>query len=237
MSETNPCASGCRTRDAHRAECGDDTCRGCLPRPATRGVLCDPCWMHLAADLAAVPDLMDHLAETARLEIAASAKPLTTDPVHRGDAAHQTVLPAAYLAADELWSLVTSWAQVVLEEHPADLRCPNARPWRGDVVAWMLPHLDWIGRQDWAADMRREIARDVRTLRARWPMAQDAEPDRPVPDVRCPRCDVVALRYYPPSVYRQPFAVACTECGRMFAEAEWDSFVFHTLRSEGRKIA
>ncbi|WP_125777180.1 hypothetical protein [Antribacter gilvus] len=236
MTTTNPCASGCRIRDEHKTDCPGDECRGCLPRPANRGTLCDTCYLHLTTDLGDVPALMEHLGEVARLAMVASAKPLTTDPVHRGDAAAQTVLPAAYLAADELWSLVVSWAQVVLEEHPANLRGPNARPWHGDVVAWMLPHVEWIARQEWAKEMKRELARDVRTLRARWPMPEDRENDRPVPDVRCPRCDVVALRYFPPAHYRQPFAVACTECGRLFSEDEWERLVSLLARTE-RKSA
>ncbi len=234
MSTTRACASGCTIRDEHLTDCGNDECRGCLPRQTEHGELCGRCWTSLATNLAGVPHVIAHLREIARLEQQPSAKPLTTDPVHRGDPAHGTVLPAAWLAADELWSLVTGWAQVVLEEHPMGLRGPNARPWHGDVVAWLVPHLEWVARQDWAPDFRRELARDVATLRARWPLPDDVERDRGVPDVRCPRCDAVALRFYPPQHFRQPFAVACGDCGRTFDEAGWERFVASYQRAEVR---
>lgn len=222
------CYTGCRIRDEHLTDCAADDCKGCLPRRAEVGTLCMPCYLQLVSRLGEVPDVVDWLRITAKLDIEPSARPMTTDPVHRGDPSEGIVLPAAWLAADELGSLATSWALLVLEEHPADLRGPGS----GDVVNWMLPHTEWIAGQEWACEMRRELSRDLATARARWPMPEDRAPDRAIPGVRCPRagCGHLALRYYPPAWFRQPFAVACTECGRSFSEDEWDVFVYSALR-------
>lgn len=232
--EVRPCASGCRLRDRHASECVDEACRGCLPRYAEHGVLCAWCWQKLADALADVPVLVTHLRATANALAEASGRPLDALTVRAGDPATRTVLHGAWLAADDLESLVASWALLVLEEHPARLRGPNAAPWHGDVVAWMAPHLAWISRHDWAPVMRRELSTTIATARARWPLPEDVERHRPIPDVRCPRCDRAGLWYYPPSFARQPFAVACqnSDCGRVFTEDEWTRLVHLLARAE-----
>lgn len=93
------------------------------------------------------------------------------------------------------------------------------------LVAWLMPWLDWCAEQEWAGEMRREVASMTATTLARWPMGDTRT--RPVPGVACPRCSLVGLTYTPPSWERQPFVVACSnpECGRVFAEDEWTRLV------------
>lgn len=226
MTQTRACESGCRIRDEHLTDCPGE-CRGCLPRPAVEGVLCGWCWQKLQASVVEVPAMVVHLREIARLDRIASARPLSSDPVHSGDPAHGSVLPAAWLGADELESDLTSWALLVLDAHPAGLRGPNQAPWYGDVARWITPHLAWCSRQEWAPDMRRELGRTLATLRARWPMPEDVERTRHIPNVPCPRCEQVSLEYSPPSWERMPFKVSCQneDCARVFSEDEWMRFV------------
>jgi hypothetical protein len=234
MSATRACQSGCRIRSEHLSDCSDvETCRGCLPRPADNGVLCAWCWQRLAGAVADMPAMVAHLREIARLDRQPSAKPLSTDPHAPADPAHGTVLSAAWLAADDLWSLLGSWAQCILEEHPANLRGPNARPWHGDVPRWVTPHLVWAARQDWAPEMLRELAAALGLAHARWPTPDDVEKPRTV-GARCPRCNQASLVYTPPSWERAPFKVAChnDDCGRVFSEDEWERFVHLTIAAE-----
>lgn len=226
MTETRACDSGCRLRDEHLTDCPGQ-CRGCLPRPAIEGVLCGWCWQRLQASVVEVPATVAHLREIARLDRAPSAKPLSSDPRPPRRPDEGTVLPASWLAADELENDLVSWARLLLDEHPHGLTGPNQAPWFGDVAAWIAPHLAWCARQEWAPDMRRELGRAIATARARWPMPEDGERDRQIPGVPCPRCDQVALEYSPPTWERMPFKVSCQneDCARVFSEGEWERFV------------
>jgi hypothetical protein len=97
---------------------------------------------------------------------------------------------------------------------------PTAR-----LVRWLLPQLAWCADQEWAGEMRSEIAGMVRTTMARWPIADTHT--RHIPATLCPRCDRASLTYTPPAAERAPFVVACTnpECGRVFDEDEWTRLV------------
>lgn len=254
---------GCHNNNGHRTHC-DRTCHGCLPRPAEYGHLCPWCWQQLHADLIDAPALIDHLRDVAHPH--ASAKPLT-DHHTRTDPAEGNLLSAAIDAADELHAHIASWAQLILEEHPAGLTGPTRDGWwishgRHDtdpetgepytseprtvgikdttgratqrLVTWLLPHLDWASRQDWAGTMRTELRDTTATTRARWPQAE--RPHRHVRGVPCSRCDHLTLNYSPPAAYRHPFTVTCTnpDCGRVFTEAEWDAHLAkYTLRKRG----
>lgn len=45
------CEAGCRVKDEHRDGCASEACRGCLPREAKVGYLCDGCYSRLEAQL------------------------------------------------------------------------------------------------------------------------------------------------------------------------------------------
>lgn len=217
-----PCAYGCTTTNQHTTDCPGN-CRGCLPRPAEHGTLCAWCWQRLNLDLESIPALLHHLREIAKPT--AQAAPLNDGTSRHGDPAEATVLPAAWLEADELENNIAGWAHVTIDTHPNALRGPNAAPWHGNVIAWLNIHLAWIATQDWCIEMRRELAAEPARLRARWPAPEDVERSRPV-DVPCPRCNQLTLTYTPPTVARQPFVVACAnpDCARIFNEDEWERF-------------
>lgn len=246
----NPCASGCTIRQQHVSDCPDrDTCRGCLPRSAEHGTLCRWCYQRLASDVAIVPDLVAHL----RIIGAPHAQ---TNPPADGksyrDPAEGNILPPAWTAADELHAMLASWALLVLEEHPNGVQMAGpdeAGAWHtryGTVVGiahinatvrlvqWLSTQLDWCARQPWAAEMRREVCDAVATTSARWPTATMVEEARAVA-MPCPRCEMLSLRYAPPSEYRQPFQVTCInpDCARVWTEDEWAWLV--KMVTEGEK--
>lgn len=237
------CLSGCTVRGQHRpdpAEDHADECRGCLPRPAEEGQLCAWCWQRMSSDVATSPALVRHLREMA--EPHAGTRP-ASDGRGYTDPAEGSILSGAVDTADGVHACLASWAHLILEEHPhgdqmagpdergawltrygatAGVRDPEAT---ARLVRWLLPLLPWCSGQEWAGEMRKEVAETVRTALARWPMEDYRT--RAIPATLCPRCDRASLTYTPPSVERAPFVVACTnpECGRVFSEDEWTRLV------------
>jgi hypothetical protein len=210
---TTPCATGCRVTGRHLDQC-QPPCRGCAPRDATDGTLCAWCARTLGDTLAAIPGLVAHLRDIG--EPHASTPPAGDGRGHQ-DPAESTVLPAAWLFADEMMSTVTGWARIVDEEGPGRFFVAD------DVCAWLMHSLPWIVAQEWAAEMRSELMRDVTTARHRWPTADDTEPARRV-DIPCPRCDLMSLVYTPPREAKAAFVVQCEspDCARVLTEDEFD---------------
>lgn len=217
------CATGCMARDGHHTpDCASKHCRGCLnPRYAEYGTLCAWCWVRLNSDIAEIPELIAHLRHIGEPH---AHTPPPSDTRTYTDPAFSTVLPAAWLAADELGRLLDSWVDNVLDAHPERLHGPAPGQ---EPAAWLSPHLPWVAGQDWAPEMREEITREVSTMKARWPTADMVERERDIPDIRCPRCDQVSLTYAPPAWFRQPFKVSCSnpDCARVFSEDEWERLV------------
>ncbi len=132
-ASVGPCLTGCTVRGEHgddcpgrcscapnrrhRASC-DGTCRGCKPRQAACGQLCAWCWNRLVEAVAGLPALVAHLRVLGDPD--ASAAPYDESgatPPHRP--AEGNVLPAEWLAADDLHVQLAAWARMVREDHPA----------------------------------------------------------------------------------------------------------------------
>lgn len=225
-----------KVRGQHLQECPGDECPGCLPHTAEHGVLCPRCWSRLVSGLADVPSMLRHLRETAD-QLTLAARVINGGGF--GDAADRSVLHPAWIAADELESLVTSWARSVLDSYPTPLGGWNQAPWHGDAAAWLGPHLPHAAAQEFAPLMMQQITHDLATLHARWPTVDDVERTRDIPGVRCPRCDQVSLQYAPPTWERMPFKVSCQndDCGRVFSEDEWQRLVALIERTERKRGA
>ena len=263
------CASGCTVRGRHLPDCADEcdcrgraegkhrpkcdgTCRGCQPREAEYGRLCAWDWQRLNADVVDSPALvrylwaLGHSGETSTAELNVSG----------GDPSERSVLHPALDALDGLHACLSSWAHLILEEHPDGARMTGpdetgtrrtetvavldseiARDYgpylrKGHVTAvrdpdatsrlvrWLLPQLRWCSEQDWAGEMRRDVADVVRTTAARFPVA---ERTRPIPGVPCPVCDRKALIFDPPTPERQSTQVNCGTrgCGVVFTQDEF----------------
>ena len=237
------CILGCRIRGEHKPEgaeppCPGETCPGCLPRPAAVGTLCAWCYQRLTADVADLPSLLAHLDYVGRPNAGHQAG---GDGRTGGDPANRTILHAAWLTADEIETWLCGWVEMITEER--GLRGPAMRwtlggrrreageSWIVDphpvaaqdmraLVRWLTPHLEWVAGRDWAGDFRRELGKAVATAKARWPMVERGHAV-PAP---CPRCDGLTLWYSPPVWAGGPMRVECLdpECGRIFAEDEWE---------------
>lgn len=192
-------------------------------RPAEHGLLCAWCYQRLARNLAELPSLLEHLRFIAASYIQSPI--LTTDPRGSSNPSHRTVLHPATLAADELDSTVQAWLNIFLEDHPA---------WNLNMDGWLTATLDAMTHQSWIDDFQHELNRDITTAKARWPTEDMSERERGIPDAPCPHCGWITLKYFPPTEYRQPFAISCMNpaCCRTLTEDEWDAYVLRAQRKE-----
>lgn len=249
------CASGCTVRGQHTADCpaGPEVeCRGCQPRQATVGRLCGWCYQRLRLDVAAAPDIVEHLRLVAEPD-AGAAPP--SDTRSYSDPSEGSVLSAAVDAADEIHAVLASWAQYVIETFPSPIKGPSQAGWwrtetttrvdpetgeayaRGgwtqgartpaataELATWFDRYLDWCAEQSWAGDMRAEVGSLIGTTRARWPIA---ERSRPVPYATCPECDRASLVYHPPAYFKAQAQVTCShkECAEVLDERKWGMVV------------
>lgn len=244
------CVSDCSVRGQHVPECLGDECWGCLPRSAEQGALCRFCFQQLVAAVVDVPGLHAHLVALAAPSV---SSPMSSDGGGGGVAGSRVLYPQTLMAADELASLLGSWADEIVRLHPGGVVPPSDLGWRwsapvravdpetGDafipsasrlgadqsaveaLVRWILPHMAWVSRQSWVADMRAELCREVSTVKARWP--QEERSHRvPMP---CPECAQKTLVYTPPSDYQVSAMVVCESlgCGKMWLDDAWTRVV------------
>ena len=280
-----------RAEGKHRPRC-DGTCRGCEPREAQFGLLCAFGWQRLNADVVDSPALVRYLWALGHSGVTATAEL----NVSGGDPSERSVLHPALDALDGLHACLSSWAHLILEEHPDGARMtgpdetgtrrtetvavldseiardygpylrkahvtglavppPPERQWADVVrvapdldrdgkpieyllrvplpvepppvpdatsrlVRWLLPQLRWCSEQDWAGEMRHDVADVVRTTAARFPVA---ERTRAIPGVPCPVCDRTSLIFDPPTPERPTTQVNCGTrgCGVIFTEEEF----------------
>lgn len=224
------CTRGCKMRDHHTSTC-EGECRGCLPRPAAQGHLCQSCYNrteHALAELAVRVPWLERLGRA--LSAVASNTALDQTQISNGHPSEGSVLHVAFLQADAIRSDLNGWARVVLED-----RSLSYGPGDDEPARWLLPHLPWIATHEAAGDFVSEVTRDLSQTMA-WPTPLDTEPSKHL-DVPCPRCDNLALVYTPPRWEGHAFRVECTDpdCARVFSEDEWDRF--KALLLNGKTVA
>ncbi len=245
MSE---CLSGCTIRGQHRPTCQGDECHGCAPRPAEFGHLCPWCWQRLNADIVDSPALARYLWALGRSGTksppsdtkVSGGEPSERAVIHGAidalDALHACLASWAHLILEEhpdgehmsgpdergtRYTLSTirelDGETFVRPPEVAGVRDPEAT---SRLVRWLLPMLPWCSRQEWAAEMRREVASVVRTTMARYPVVEER---RAIPGVTCPACERVSLMMDPPTIERHTVQVACSRrgCGAVYSEDDF----------------
>jgi hypothetical protein len=103
-----------------------------------------------------------------------------------------------------------------------------------NVTRWLLTHQEWVERQEWAAEMVRELGSTLSTIQARFP---SEESSRHIPDVACRKCERITLSYHPPSFEGAKFLVQCDHyaCGEIVPEEEWGLFVRRIIDEVGAR--
>jgi hypothetical protein len=253
MSDTSPraglgrlavtdCIEGCVVRGKHLPTCQDDTCLGCLPRPAEFGLTCPWTWQRLNADIVDCPALVRYL-----WAVAHSGTTTTTElKIRGGDPAERAVISPAIDALDDLHACLASWARLILDKHPdgnrmtgPDERCTWTTGWSpskvldcderaepyhvGPTIAGIRnPHatsrlVHWLlPLLPWCAqqDWVGEMRREIGdVVRTTAARYPTTERTRAIPGVTCPACERVSLMYDPATPERHTAQVNCSTRG------------------------
>lgn len=209
------CARGCSIYRRHLDECegiNDETCQGCLPRPARHGRLCDTCYRRLELMLTDAPTVVRWLSgNMAAGASAARAKQdherVTRDGTDVPTPLKLELLDLRDLLVDRLTLWVDDWC-----EHKG-LAGPGHHSPETDaryLLTWLpgVAGLEWIG--DWWEEMA-ETLRDAHNL-APWRPAM-----RRIPRVPCPGCGENTL-----VIFGGEVDVTCLSCRIMMTEDRFE---------------
>lgn len=214
MNETTEaCIRGCRMYNQHLVEC-EGECRGCLPRRATHGHLCDTCKRRLELMIHDAPTVIRWL--TGNMTAGTGSARAKEDHEQIRGAAEQPapikidLLDLRDLLRDRLTLWVDDWCEFKgltgPERHSPEVDSEYLLTWLPGVCK-----LDWIG--DWWTEMA-ETMSEAHAL-APWRPTM-----RRLPRVPCPGCEETNL-----AIYGGESDVTCLSCGIMMTEdrfAMWE---------------
>lgn len=202
-------------------------CRGCLPRPAEHGLLCDSCYPKWVDALGVAARLVWHLRSVQHGS-------QSVDGVRTAQGS-KVLIPTTWLAADELWSLLSAvaiayaaqtgkgepdWPYGVSVAGDQHLRPrldgfdPQVTPTQAhrtvsDLVKW-LGKYPTVSFSD-SATAAVEFFRALQTALHRFPI--DDNPDGvPLPLLRCRRCRMFTVREHPPLHFLAERVLKCDVC-------------------------
>lgn len=213
MNETTEaCTRGCHMYRKHVVECEgaeNETCRGCLPRRATHGHLCDTCHRRLELMIHDSPTVIRWLTGNMTAGEGAGRAKEDHERIGGGSAGETPtplkidVLDLRDLLRDRLTLWVDDWC-----EHKG-LSGPDEHTPEKDsayLLMWLpgLCGLDWIG--DWWTEMAQTMS-EAHALAPWRPTAKR------VPGVPCPGCAETNL-----VIYGGESDVTCRSCHILMTE-------------------
>lgn len=237
---------GCRVLDEHLSTCrgirltgGRATaCTGCLPQPATRGLLCSSCFERYEAAMKSMVDLVTHLRSIERA-------PVPDGPPVRSAPGSRVILPTSWLEADALWEALRELAfrvdpldylgmirggtnayqlgvQASIEEvrDAVELAVDLVRAAeRGDLL-----------QREHTARLAVRLYREAQRALRMYPVEEHAHA---VAYAKCRTCGNRTLERRPPLTYLEPITVRCIHpaCGAVFDPAMVE-FDLATYRAE-----
>lgn len=221
---------GCRVLGEHLSSClGIELdgsvaaeCSGCLPQPATHGLLCESCHERYEAALGLAVDLVTHMRSIERGSVPEGPR----SPTKPGS---QVILPASWQQADRVWM---DLRELAFRCDPLDFLEVDARgttPWgfgsRDSIehvgsqvgLAVDLARLGDVSHHRIAA-LAVAFYRGVQRALHAFPIEEYA---RRLEYVRCRECEMFTLERRQPLEYLDPITVSCVNpaCGVV-----WDPF-------------
>jgi hypothetical protein len=217
------CRGLCRMARRHLDSCADDHCRGCLPRPATHGLLCDGDHRRLERTLYEIPRVLVLLAG----HKAPGQRAPSGDVIRRtkGD-------PPAPLALDvldlerRLGDIVTEWARDHADRnglHVTRGGDPTPIP---DPVAYLTRHLASVECGSGIADQMYDLHDAMRQAHTLVPW----RPETTYLGAPCPECHCQALVMVGGDDW-----VTCRECHATIPEDRyglWSRVILHEREQE-----
>jgi len=175
VTETPTCATGCTYRGRHTTDCActtdctdhPDHCRGCLPRRADIGHLCQHCHDRTLDALHAIPELTVHAASRTDGRLNLPSRP-RADGIHTRPTTTPSPSPA-WDTADDAITWAWRWAEAAadhLHQH-GPLHVTNAGlPPRnlGACCRYLAAHLDQLAAWDAGPDLASEARALARAL-------------------------------------------------------------------------
>ncbi len=238
MTFSLPCITvttghGCRVLGEHLSTCRGIRlegrraveCEGCVPQPATRGLLCDSCNQRLDSALDHAVDLVTHLRSIERAPVPEGPRTYTKP-------GPRSILPVSWLTADETWGTLRELAFRVDPLEYLDLV-------KGGTNAYQLGVQASIEQVREAAELAVDLVRvsllDIvgnahlallavtfyRQVQAALRMYPFAEERGSLVYATCRDCGNRSLERRPPLHYLDPITVRCVTpgCGAIFHPA------------------
>ncbi len=227
---------GCRVIGEHMSTCVGIAydartaqaveCSGCLPQPATRGLVCESCWERLQAALDLVPDLVPHMRSIERGPVPDGPSVQTSKP------GSKVILPVSWIEADEVWA---SLRDVAFRLDPLELLSvrPGGTTANGFGSRDSIEHVtdrvqlavdivrasgDDVVRRDTTAQLAIAFYRRAQRAMRAFPFEEEAHP---VAYATCRDCGNRTLERRPPLDHLDPITVRCIhpDCGAVFHPA------------------
>lgn len=226
--------SGCR---GFRALAGQLVeCSGCLPQPATRGMLCESCFVRFTESLDVAVDLITHLRSIERSGAALGEKVSLSKPGSR------VIVPVSWLTADALWAALHELVFRIDEsvDFAGNGTTPHGFGFKEPIerVRDLVTEAVVIARDAQLsllhiADLAVDFYRSVQAALFQFPIEEQA---RLLPYARCSvergGCGSMTLQRRPPLQYLDALVYSCVNpaCG-----AKWDPFVVEAELAVYRK--
>lgn len=216
MTETTQaCTRGCSMYRQHLAECegaqDDETCRGCLPRRATNGNLCDTCHRRFELMLTDAPVVYRWLTGNLSGPADVSAEPdLSKWAGDRPELGANTRLPISAAIFDVRQTLADQlalWVDDFAED--VDLTKPDRSTVEADA-AFLLRWIKSLELCDWIGDWWEELAETMSQAHALAPWRPSMRRIKRVP---CPGCAETNL-----VIFGGESDVTCLSCRIMMTE-------------------
>ncbi|WP_114589392.1 hypothetical protein [Microbacterium arborescens] len=197
---------GRRIPEGHYAACDDEDCRGCVPRSARHGLLCDVCWMKARDAIDRAYYLILHLRS---IESGAQNAGERVDTSRRP----QLIVPETWMAADDLLEALGA------RPFPSTMGIDAAFEYVDDVLAPWRADLEGKANTVAGASALVRLTLRMQTALHRWPAAEAEH--RSIPFVLCPQCGHKDLFRRGPLEYLDDILIECGSCDYKRDWFEW----------------
>lgn len=197
---------GVRIPQGHYALCDDDECRGCVPRTATHGYLCDVCHGSLLDALDRAANLVTHLRSVERGGQALGERVATSME-------RSILIPNSWAAADAIMDALN--APTIPSTATIDETADRAE---AAVVEWGRNLHEWVNTVEGA---KRAVVL-MRRMRVALRQFPDSEVEyRHVPKLRCQDCAKESMWRKGPAFFGDDCLVVCGTEGCGFTRDWW----------------
>lgn len=234
----------CRVKGEHLDSCPNtDTCTGCLPRPATNGMLCASCWLRLIDTLDNIVDQMTHMrsletgggnTDNAGVRSAVVGYwPLAPGPVAADELLVDLVFTVLAYCHDTGRAMPTQLDGVRINGFKPGATIEQVADETQGLVDYLAGHEGELVARHTGAEWAVRLARSYQTKQTHHPLH---ESDHRVPFIRCRACQRIRLTWTPPSFFEDEVRIVCEHCGNVETQ-EMIEFDIHLIADQRKAKA